>query len=60
MNEDVTVAHDLAAAYITLNGTASPDNSNDFKSFYTNQQVIFSQYLIDNIQNMNTAIFNKI
>lgn len=36
-NDDVTKAHDLAADYISKNGTASPKNYEDFKEFYTNQ-----------------------
>lgn len=58
-NPPTTAALNLANAYIALNGTSSPSNYQDYKSFVSNQKVVFHQTLLHNFD-INTAILTRI
>ena len=50
----------LALAYISLNGTASPENFADYFGWYSNLKVVFHDTLQNNYDQVNTAILARI
>ena len=50
----------LALAYISLNGTASPDNFDEYFTYYSNLKVVFHDTLQNNYDKVNTAILERI
>jgi hypothetical protein len=55
-----TQSADLALAYIALNGTGSPENFEEYNSYYSNLKVMFHDTLQANMDKVNTAILVKI
>ena len=50
----------LARAYVALNGTGSPDNKDDYFTFYSNLKVVFHDTLQEEKDSLNQAILERI
>ena len=50
----------LALDYISLNGTASPENFTEYFSYYSNLKVVFHDTLQTYYDQVNTAILARI
>lgn len=55
----VTAAVNLANSYVSLNGTSSPANYQDYNTWPSNQRVVFVQTLMEN-SGINTNILSQI